>query len=728
MGALTRNCVIDIIDNVDGLSGLYRILHICQSRDAVVLFALPDSEHPTTSRPAIIKFTTLTREDESIRIKLSKLDLPAYMKKTPAELTPAAREKQKRNWSIIEPLLASADDLFFGKRGAMIKLRSRELGITEKAVHRVLLRYWQYGQTKAALIPASERSGGKGNTRIPGVTKRGRPRKAVALLNMADQNGVNVTENDRRIFQRAIDLYHVKKSLSITKTYQRMRERFYNDGYAEKEGTRVPILKPTLTIPSIGAFRSWFGKLTDDVAIKRARTRGRDWDMNLRGLVGSAQQDLFGPCERFEIDATIADVFLVSRYNKKYIVGRPTIYVVIDVFSRMIVGMYIGWKHPSWDGARLALLNAFSDKVQYCARFGVRITFAEWPCMHLPQKILADKGEIAGEAPLGIANNLDIQIESTATGRGDLKGVVESRFSIFNASTIHDLLGATTEEKRQRGEPDPRLSSALDIEEFTVIMIKAVMNHNRFSEKPHLLSKEMIADDVVPTPIHIWNWGLVNATGSVQTFDREEARIHLMRSGTATVYEDGIHFHQMRYVTERAVRENWFSRARMKRTWTIDVRYTNDTNELWHFDAQSGSMESCVLIAADERFKDMRLEEAVNLLEYQKVEREGRLDTAAANLARNHANDDATLREAKKSSRAARKGMSQTAQTADMRENRHVEQAIECAKERQELKMAEAEPDAEAKAKATPQRDAKALEDLVKRNQGRMINKLRGAP
>ena len=43
----------------------------------------------------------------------------------------------------------------------------------------------------------------------------------------------------------------------------------------------------------------------------------------------------------YQIDATIADVYLVSRLNRLHVIGRPTIVVIIDVFSRMIVGVCI---------------------------------------------------------------------------------------------------------------------------------------------------------------------------------------------------------------------------------------------------------------------------------------------------------------------------------------------------------------------------------------------------
>jgi hypothetical protein len=68
----------------------------------------------------------------------------------------------------------------------------------------------------------------------------------------------------------------------------------------------------------------------------------------------------------YEIDATIGDVYLVSRFDRNKIIGRPVVYIVIDVFSRMITGVYIGLEGPSWVGAMMALANATAPKVEYC--------------------------------------------------------------------------------------------------------------------------------------------------------------------------------------------------------------------------------------------------------------------------------------------------------------------------------------------------------------------------
>ncbi len=123
----------------------------------------------------------------------------------------------------------------------------------------------------------------------------------------------------------------------------------------------------------------------------------------------------------------------LSRYDRSRIVGRPVLYVVIDVFSRMIVGFYVGFEGPSWVGAMMALANTASDKVAFCKEFGIEIGADDWPCQGLPQFLLGDGGEMKGRHPETLINHFNVHVENTPPYRPDWKGVVERRFGLLPA-------------------------------------------------------------------------------------------------------------------------------------------------------------------------------------------------------------------------------------------------------------------------------------------------------
>ena len=77
------------------------------------------------------------------------------------------------------------------------------------------------------------------------------------------------------------------------------------------------------------------------------------------------------PGTRFQIDATIADIYLVSSLDVNKVIGRPVIYAVIDVFSyryRIICRL----EGPSWIGAMMALDNMVADKVHFVNSMGLK--------------------------------------------------------------------------------------------------------------------------------------------------------------------------------------------------------------------------------------------------------------------------------------------------------------------------------------------------------------------
>ncbi|MCO4191405.1 transposase, partial [Proteus terrae] len=92
----------------------------------------------------------------------------------------------------------------------------------------------------------------------------------------------------------------------------------------------------------------------------KSRVKAGVYKKDVRPLSSTATSQALGPGSRYEIDATIADIYLVDHHDRQKIIGRPTLYIVIDVFSRMITGFYIGFENPSYVVAMQAFVNACS--------------------------------------------------------------------------------------------------------------------------------------------------------------------------------------------------------------------------------------------------------------------------------------------------------------------------------------------------------------------------------
>ena len=386
-----------------------RILWIDRDDNSAILITI---EEPP-KQPWSMSLTELDYLLQAKKIRHTVIKVPAYMLELEEEIDAKAKSIRETGWERIQPLLETKypGEIFFPQAmGPMIAAHAKAIDVPRKTLYRLLYRYWLLGGTKNALLPNYVRSGGPGKPKTFTKGKiNGRPPKYLGLVTETKAKILN--EEDKAAIKIGYTLYKNNVVQCVTDAYIRTLNKFYRaeqsvPGYSDDDVN----LKPAHELPKLTQFQYWGKKTFDAITVLRSRKGERKWEKDHRALVGRANQGLFGPCHRFEIDATIADVYLVSRFNRNWIIGRPVVYVVVDVFSRMIVGIYIGLEGPSWTGARQALWNAFSDKVEFCSRFDIQITTEDWPCHHLPQEICADRGEMLGVSAENLATGLGIDL------------------------------------------------------------------------------------------------------------------------------------------------------------------------------------------------------------------------------------------------------------------------------------------------------------------------------
>ena len=215
-----------------------------------------------------------------------------------------------------------------------------------------------------------------------------------------------------------------------------------------------------------------------------------------------------------------------------------------------------------------------TDKVAFCEQYGIQITEEQWPCKGLPRALAVDNGELISKASNAIIEGLGITVKNEPAWRPDLKGIVESRFRLLNLETKAKLPGSVLPDFRQRGAPDYRLDATLTLTDFTKIVIYFVLDHNRRQMERHPQPLPDILKDSVPAiPLALWQWGITHRAGSLRQMEPELLQVALSQRAQATVTPRGIKFHALFYQCETAMEENWFSTARIKRGWKIDIAY-----------------------------------------------------------------------------------------------------------------------------------------------------------
>lgn len=609
--SISVNDVFQPVTEFSALSTMARALHLDEARDAVILIDLVEPP----GKPYALGLQELRLSLDSGDTKPVVAVVPEFLLVLEADLDESAKRDRDEKWAVIAPLIESAypGQIFTrGEMGRLVGIRSAELGIQRKTIYRLLYRYWFYGQVRNALLKNYSAVGAANRSYKPENPPGRKPKFQGVLVSPAKL----LNAIDKRCIRVGYALYANDKTSTIRSVYDKMLNRFYAVKEITKNVENRVRLLPASEIPTFRQFDYWGKQFFDEIETDRGRKGKTKWLKDCRPLSGTVRDWLRGPCHQFEIDATIADIYLVNSYSRRMLIGRPVVYIVVDSYSGMIVGLYVGLEGPSWNGARQALFNAFTSKVDFCAQNGVEITSEDWDCHHLPHNIYADRGEMLSLAAEGLATGLGIEMGTAPPYRPDWKPMVESRFGILNDLTgIRWLPGGVAARDKERGERDYRLDATLNLKEFTQILIECVLHYNRYHRQPERLTKSMMDDGVEPTPMGIWSWASKNELIQANNRPDDLVYLHLLPRERATVQKGGVVFRGMHYVCEFAIQENWFAKARRNGVWSIDCRF--DPNSAAHIWIQGDNKQflRCDLRHSDAKYVGYRSDEIYDLLE-----------------------------------------------------------------------------------------------------------------
>lgn len=608
-----------------------------------------------------------------------------------SELPETYRQKRDTAWLIIEPLVATPNIFYPSWRGPQITERAKQTSCTKKTIYGYLRRYWQGGQQRNALLPRYDRCGGRGQSRSPGAVKRGRP----SLLSQisGQPRGVNITDEMQQQFRRGIrQFYENEQKTPLTQAYQRTLEAYFNEGYDYQDGVWVPLLPSSDQLPTFHQFRYWYEKERDLQHSLIAREGQRRFNHYHRAVTGSSTQMAFGPGSLFQIDATGGDIYLVSELDRQQVLGMPVIYMVIDVFSRMIVGFSVSLENPSWLGAMLALENVTLDKVVFCHEHGITIQPQQWTCHYLPERLLADRGELEGYDADQLVLALNIQVANTPPYRADWKGIVERHFRLTNDRLIRWLPGASYA-YRERGDSDYRLGARLTLSEFRQLLIHCILYHNQHHRMDwYPLEGDLIADGIEPYPLDLWQWGLTHRAGHLRQVQPDIVRMNLLPKKMASVSRRGILFEGLHYTCELAQQEQWFVKARQR--WKIPVVYDPRSTDVIYLRLEHGQrLEPCYLLERDRVFKQRNWYEVMDYHQQRKLSKEVAQTRQQQATAHFHAQIDHIVQDGVAQTDSARQG--ESVNKHHMRATRQLEREIEREKEQWLLteQVEEASPD-----------------------------------
>ena len=327
-------------------------------------------------------------------------------------------------WRAIEPLTKLKNH----PTSADYRSRSQQLlAAGEKCSSRSLRRYFQAwknsGGDRLSLLPQTFRRGGRGRSKRNGMLQRS------PVL--------------RRLVDEAIQSVFLTKSRRpISAVVRRVLEDL------QRHNSRIPASQAIPVPRSKALWQSISRRIAqlDPWEVDRARWGRRIADR--RHSPSSRQHLARRILERVEIDHSPLKLVVGTEAGP---IGQPWLTVLIDYYSRMIVGFCVGFEPPSYAVIMEALRQAILPKAYVADRFSrVRGT---WPCFGIPEKLVCDRGsDLTSKDLEQAAFQLNMELDFNPPRTPHFKGTVESFFDSLNDHLIASLPGRTFRNWEKRAD------------------------------------------------------------------------------------------------------------------------------------------------------------------------------------------------------------------------------------------------------------------------------------
>jgi putative transposase len=327
----------------------------------------------------------------------------------PDELWQEARHRLE----IIRPLLRQ------GRQSAAgVAEQARAARVHTATIYRWIDAFERTGQL-SALLPTRPH-GGKGKSRLP--------------------------PNTESIIQATIeDFYLNKQKRSVQKTCDEVMRRCRNAGVEPPHPMTV---------------RYRIAKMSDEDKLRR-----REGDKKAREQFAPIKAHFPGadyPLAVVQIDHTPLDIILVDDVNRRP-VGRPWLTLAVDVFSRMIVGLYVSFDSPGDLATGLCIAHSILPKDNWLARYGIT---TPWPCWGVMKKIHVDNAkEFRGKMLRRACEEYSIELAFRPVKTPNYGGHIERLLGTL-LKEIHNLPGTTFSNPRERGTYNANANAALTLFEF----------------------------------------------------------------------------------------------------------------------------------------------------------------------------------------------------------------------------------------------------------------------
>ncbi len=452
--------------------------------------------------------------------------------------------ERKRNMmnEVVKLYFPSFIDLGSKKQKPELKAIMNKYQCPKSTFWRVCTTYFQSGMRTSALIDKKTLGLNKGKK----YNYKSKPGKRGEFVGTSQ---IFLDEKIIALFEEALCDFKSGRHKTLKSAFTKMSMLHFSKTEIVN-GVPAIVLLPQSERPTMGQFYYYAEKHISMEEKDRIKTSAMEQRNNKRLLLSDVLDGVYGPGDMVEIDACEADVSLVSTFDSNKTVGRPIVYFMVDVYTRIILAVSVAFDNNSVLGVTNLFLNLADDKKEYCARYGMGFDNETlWPSNIIPRRIRVDRGsEFKSKEFNRICNELGIEKQIVPGGSGSLKGVVEQAFHQMHVKQNVHLENYGLIEKRH--DSNHHKEATLNIEQYTKMVINFVLTHNQQYFETYPLTRDMMEKRIKPIPALLWQYGVKKYGQPRPIASKEQYLYNLMTPINAKVSRKGIAYKDLWYLAE----------------------------------------------------------------------------------------------------------------------------------------------------------------------------------
>ncbi|ATX80693.1 putative transposase [Mariprofundus aestuarium] len=420
------------------------------------------------------------------------------------------------------------------------------------------------------------------------------------------------------------ELYLVRTPKSIDETIRLIRSHFAAEN-----------IRP----PSVGTIRNRIRALSENEVLKaqKGSTVARD-----QLHVSQDEHRASRPLQEVQIDHTPIDLQLLSS-ELRQLIGKAHITLIQDVYSRVILGLYIGLEHPSFLSVANALREAIFTKESVLAQF--ELSDDAWPTYGLMEMLHSDNAvEFDGRQMDHFCAVNRVEKQFRPIGHKEYGGHIESSIKAV-VKHIHSLPGTTFSNIRERGDYDSEGNAQIDLQELRRIIYRWVVNNYNRKERDELGGL---------SPLQMWQKALDEGWHPRMPTSYDDFRFSLLPYEERRITRHGISLLGFKY--SAPCLRHWRAREKPRERKKYRIYYDPLDMRRADFVHPDGSGVSKIALIS------LSSEGPISLVELKSAKiRSSRYPEATPDLHLAHQEEKTILQEAAKKNKKARKILEQRA-------------------------------------------------------------------